>query len=91
MTPETCPNCGADVPANAKSCPGCGADEKTGWAEDAYAGSLGLPEETFDYDDFVQREFAGEKARPRGVHWFWWAIAIGIAAVFIVGVIGLTR
>ena len=40
MTPENCPNCGADVPARAKACPACGADEQTGWSEQAYAGGL---------------------------------------------------
>ena len=27
MSPEACPNCGADVPRKAKACPECGADE----------------------------------------------------------------
>ena len=52
--PENCPNCGADVPANAKACPACGADEKTGWSEEAYVGGLNLPDESFDYDEFVR-------------------------------------
>ena len=44
MAPETCPNCGADVPSGAKACPECGADEQTGWSETAYASHLGLPD-----------------------------------------------
>ncbi len=47
MPPEICPNCGADVPRNAKACPGCGADEKTGWSDSAYAGNLGIPGREF--------------------------------------------
>ena len=43
MSPDSCPNCGADVPRNAKTCPECGSDEKTGWSDNAYAGRLGLP------------------------------------------------
>src|SRR5688500_4905783 len=35
--PDVCPQCGEDVPRNAKACPECGADEQTGWKEDAYA------------------------------------------------------
>jgi hypothetical protein len=83
--PETCPNCGADVPRNAKACPDCGADEATGWSEEAHASSLGLPDESFEYDEFVEREFGKKKALPYGVKWFWWAVAIGVAVIFIFG------
>ena len=38
-----------------------------------------------NYDDFVQREFEpGKKPIPRGVHWFWWLVAIVVAAVFVI-------
>jgi len=74
-TPETCPNCGADVPRRAKACPECGSDESTGWSEDAHAQSLDLPDENFDYDEFVQREFGGKPRRSRR-QIFWWVIAV---------------
>jgi uncharacterized membrane protein YvbJ len=91
MSPETCPNCGADVPSGAKACPECGADEQTGWSRDAYASSLNLPDsESFDYDDFVQREFSPGK-RPRGVHWFWWAVAVLLVVLFVTGLFWLVR
>ena len=32
----TCPNCVAELPANAKFCPECGSDDRTGWSEDTY-------------------------------------------------------
>jgi hypothetical protein len=75
VSPEVCPNCGADVPRHAKSCPECGADEKTGWSDSAYASSLGIPDENFDYDEFVNEEFGGGP-KPRGISWFWWAVAL---------------
>lgn len=78
-TPDTCPNCGADVPANAKACPECGSDERTGWSEHASYDSLDLPDDKFDYDDFVKREFGGEGPIPRGVCWYWWLVAIALA------------
>ena len=84
MSPEVCPNCGAEVPANAKACPECGADEQTGWSETAYADNLGLPDEEFDYDDFVKREFGPRKPIPRGVPWFWWVVAILVLIAFVV-------
>ncbi len=76
MTPDTCPLCGADIPSRAKACPECGSDEKTGWSDAARSDGLGLPAEGFDYDEFVSREFGGEPARPRGIHWLWWIVAI---------------
>ncbi|MBI5387273.1 MAG: hypothetical protein HZA90_21610 [Verrucomicrobia bacterium] len=78
MAPSTCPNCGAEVPPRARCCPACGSDEKTGWSDEAYAGGLGLPEEGFDYDDFVKREFGGRDVRPRGISWLWWLTALGL-------------
>jgi len=94
MTPDVCPNCGAEVPPNAKACPQCGADEETGWSEEARADDLGLPGENFDYEEFVKREFGGGKknARPRGIHWFWWLVAILILGAFLFGYLfGLLR
>ena len=83
MPPEICPNCGAEVPPMARACPECGADEKTGWSEEAQASGLDLPDENFDYDDFVKREFGDKSPVPRGVRWFWWVIALALAAAFI--------
>jgi hypothetical protein len=76
MPPDTCPNCGAGVPRNAKACPACGSDEQTGWSDEAQTGGLGLADEEFDYDEFVEREFGGKKPVPRGIHWFWWLVAL---------------
>jgi hypothetical protein len=85
MTPDVCPCCGADVPPKARACPECGADEKTGWAEDAATADLDLPEEDFDYEEFVKREFGGAKKNPvpYGIHWFWWVIAVLLIAIFL--------
>ena len=92
MTPETCPNCGADVPAGATACPECGADEQTGWSEEAYASGLDLPDDSFDYDDFVKREFGGKKSPvPHGLRWYWWVAAMGVVAAFIIGLFHLVR
>ena len=80
MSPEICPHCGVEVPPNSKSCPACGSDEQTGWSEQAHCDSFDLPDDNFDYDDFVKREFSGETPVPRGIHWFWWLVAIVLAA-----------
>jgi hypothetical protein len=76
MPPEICPNCGAAVPRRAKSCPECGADEQTGWSETAYASGLGLPDDDFKYEEFVQQEFGSESRKPRGIRWIWYVTAL---------------
>jgi uncharacterized membrane protein YvbJ len=81
-TPEICPNCGAEVPRNAKACPECGSDETTGWSEAAQTDGLDLPDENFDYDEFVKQEFGEGTPVPRGIHWFWWVIALLLIVAF---------
>ena len=76
MPPDVCPHCGAEIPPGAKACPECGSDEKTGWSERARYDNLDLPEENFDYQDYLKREFGRERIVPRGVHWFWWIVTI---------------
>jgi hypothetical protein len=84
MTPETCPNCGAALRPRAKSCPECGADETTGWSDDAKQQSLGLPDDSFDYDDFVEREFGGKKRRGvRGMKPLWRMVAAALVILFL--------
>ena len=83
MPPETCPNCGAEVPRNARACPECGSDEQTGWSEETHVDGLDLPEEKFDYDDFVEREFGSKSPMPHGIHWFWWVIAVLVLGAFL--------
>ncbi len=69
------------MPPKARACPECGADEQTGWSETARTDGLDLPDEEFDYNDFVKREFGGEGAMPRGVHWFWWVVAVALVVL----------
>ena len=83
MAPETCPNCGADVPRSAKACPECGSCEKTGWSERAAYDGAGLPDDSFDYDEFVREEFGERQARPNGIKWIWWSVAVLVLAAFL--------
>ena len=74
--PPICPVCGEDVPPRALACPECGADEHSGWREDAALhDGLGLDDEGFDYDTFVEQEF-GTGKRKTARQLFWWIIAI---------------
>jgi hypothetical protein len=81
--PEICPNCGAEVPPQAKACPECGADEETGWSEAARTDGLDLPDDNFDYDDFVKREFGSPNPVPRSIHWFWWVVGLLALGAFV--------
>ena len=82
MPPLICPNCGATVPPKAKACPGCGSDEKTGWSDSAHADHLGIPDDNFDYEEFVKDEFGG-RTKPRDIHWVWWLTALLLVVLFL--------
>ena len=89
-TPDVCPVCGEDVPRGALACPECGADHNSGWRPDAdsYDG-VDLPDEDFNYDEFVQREF-GPSFKPTGMKTIWWITALlillGAAALYLLAV-----
>lgn len=70
--------CGEDVPPRALACPECGADHNSGWREDA-ADGLDLPDEEFDYDQFVKDEFGPGAPQVRPV----WAITAAVLLVAI--------
>lgn len=81
--PEECPVCGEDVPRGSLACPACGADHNSGWREDAesYDG-LDLPDDSFNYAEFVQHEF-GSSVKPAGIKTIWWITAIIVVVVSI--------
>ena len=83
MAPSICPNCGASVPHNAKACPECGSDEETGWSDVTATEGLDLPDENFDYDDFVKKEFGSKSPVPHGIKWYWWVIAVILVVAFL--------
>lgn len=82
--PFTCPVCGEDVPAGARSCPECGACDKSGWSEDARSDGLDLPDdaEDFDYDKFLEEEF-GKGPRARRGSRLWWIVALVVLFAFL--------
>ena len=68
-----CPNCGAEIRAGSTACPNCGSDERTGWSEEAESFDPDLPagyegEESFNYDEFVQREFGVKTGKQPAVN-----------------------
>ncbi len=84
MAPEICPNCGAEVKRNAKACPACGACEDTGWSEEAANSGLDLPEEEFNYSEFVEKEFGNKAPKPSGISWFWWIVGLAVVVILLI-------
>lgn len=69
-----CPNCGADVPADALACPECGADDQTGWSEDTAYDDLDLPLRAGDEPS----RLSAQKQR------FWRGVAIVVILAILV-------
>ena len=88
--PETCPVCGVTVPANATACPECGSDERTGWSDSARVDGLDLPDEAFDYEEFVARELEGRNPRPR-FHRVRWIVAVLMLLIMVGAMSGCWR
>jgi len=82
-SPEVCPVCGEDVPRASLACPECGADHHSGWREDAETyDAAALPDEDFNYDQFVRREF-GAGPKPTAIKPVWWVTAILVLVVLV--------
>lgn len=79
-----CPFCGGKVTVGAP-CAGCAKKhpDPAPWAQDEIHDGLDLPDEDFDYDEFVAREFGHVPHRKLGVHWGWWMLGVVILVVMI--------
>ncbi len=89
-----CPFCAREVRVG-KPCPGCAKKirktppVKKSWEQDKAVDGLDLPDDDFDYDDFVAREFGKFPHRRTGLKWYWWALAVVLLAGMIAGVLWL--
>lgn len=82
MPPETCPQCGAEVPPRARSCPECGADEETGWNERAATQRLGISDpDDFDADEYRRNESGSPEKRT--LPWYWLVVALLVLAALL--------
>jgi hypothetical protein len=87
-----CPFCGSEV-AVGKNCPGCAKKskkpkpKKKSWEQDSTHDGLGLPDDDFDYDDFIAREFGKAPHKKTGLKWYWWVLAVLLLIGMIYGVI----
>ena len=77
--------CGTEVPPSARACPECGADDTTGWNEDrAVYDGLDLPDDEFDYDEYLKKEF-GDADKPAKKRWPWpWIIGFILVLIVLI-------
>jgi hypothetical protein len=78
----TCPFCDSQVIVG-KPCPGCKKAtpkkrKKRSWEQSETYDGLDLPDDDFDYDEYVAREFGKTPHRQIGIPWYWWLLAIAL-------------
>jgi hypothetical protein len=94
-----CPGCDREVRVGSRGCPYCNPPAKRqrrkqrpkatakrarkSWEEDSTYDALDLPDEDFDYDDFVAREFGHKPHRKVGIRWYWWVTAIVLLVLIV--------
>ncbi len=83
--PGQCPACGEWVPRGAAACDDCGACANSGWSGDTHADGLDLPDDEFDYDDFIAREFGGKSSKQPLTANLWWWVALALLIIFMIG------
>jgi hypothetical protein len=85
-----CPTCDREV-AVGSHCPRCikkksqQKTERKSWEQEQSADGLDLPDEDFDYDDFVAKEFGHAPHRKMGITWYWYAVALLLLALMLIG------
>jgi hypothetical protein len=65
------------------ACDDCGACEKSGWSGNTDADGLDLPDDEFDYADFVAREFGGKSSKQALTSNVWWWVALVLLIVLV--------
>lgn len=80
-----CPECGAEVHPNAVGCRSCGARKENGvWQESESYDGVDLPDEDFDYEQFIREEFGEDTPRRlSGKQLFWWIVAAITLIAFV--------
>ena len=76
--------CGEWVRKGQAACEECGSCANSGWGMGDDLGGVDLPDDDFDYDAFIEREFGGGSERKLGEgRWagvFWWAAVLVLLA-----------
>jgi hypothetical protein len=91
-----CPGCDKEVRVGSRRCPHCNPPAKCrkrpkatakrarkSWEQDPAYDGLDLPEDDFDHEDFVAREFGRAPHRRTGIKWYWWVTAVVVLALIV--------
>ncbi|QDT13540.1 DUF7577 domain-containing protein [Planctomycetes bacterium K23_9] len=85
-----CPHCGGEIAANARFCRHCGSSGDDGWRDDEEGFSESYDDD-FDYDEFVQDEFADDGVSHaltnKGTKPFWRLVAAILLLLALLGFI----
>lgn len=98
-----CPECGAEVRVGSKGCAKCASQQATkkwdddaeakprrpkkSWEQDEVYDGLDLPEDEFDYDEFIEREFRGGRRHKPSQGWLWWGVGVVLLIAFVLTLI----
>ena len=88
-----CPTCGSEVKVGS-SCPGCvpkrskrkrqvgvGPKKRKHWEQEAIYDGSDIPDDEFEYEEFIEREFSNKPHRTIGIKWYWWVTAFILAGL----------
>lgn len=95
-----CPGCDQEVPVGSRGCPRCNPPSKRrkrpraaargrSAGKDSYPDGLDLPDEDFDYDAYIAREFGTKPHRRIGIAWYWWLTGVLLIGLIAAGAVGL--
>jgi len=79
LPPDSCANCGGEVPPGSRSCPHCGAEERTGWRETSIYDGLDLPDD----------EPVSPAPPDREPKWYWLAVGFLLLLILVLGSLSL--
>lgn len=82
-----CPECGAEVKVGSQGCPKCNDPDPWEMEDTEVHDGLDLPDDDFDYDEFVDKEF-GDGIPKRGMPMVWWVTGVILLIAFLFWVLG---
>ena len=84
-----CPFCDLEVRVGTP-CGGCAKKQKPApvkakrsWEQDKMYDGVDLPDEDFDYDEFVAKEFGHIPHKKVGIKWYWWLLGFVILLLMV--------
>lgn len=97
-----CPTCGSEVVVG-EACPGCvparvkrkekrervPRRKQRSWEQDSIYNGLAIPDDEFDYEEFIEREFGNKPHRQIGIKWYWWVTALVLLILMVGGIVSL--